>query len=276
MEREDAETTARTRIDRLRDQIHTLDRRPVRPSGRARIGFRLSSIDSYLSGGLATGALHEMLGQGADTEHGAAASRLLAGLLAGFSRTLPPESRVLWAMRGDDLYPPGLAAVGLPPHRLILAQCGRNVAAVMEEALRHPGLCAVVGEIEGAFGLTASRRLQLAAEASGVPAFLIRRSRRFDDPVLLAPSAAVTRWRIGVLPPRGRFHPAHLDDRPLWRLSLLRSRDSSLSEWTVQACDAEGRLADVPPLPARPAHRVPVPALLADRASPHARLAATG
>ncbi len=44
----------------------------------------------------------------------------------------------------------------------------------MEEGLRHADLAAVVCEMSGRFGLTASRRLQLAAEASGVTAFALR------------------------------------------------------------------------------------------------------
>jgi len=69
---------------------------------------------------------------------------------------------------------------------------------------------------------------------------LIRRSRRFDDPALAQPSAAMTRWRIGALPcpalpgavaersqgaitaePAGDALGLH---RPLWRLDLLRCR----------------------------------------------------
>lgn len=42
--------------------------------------------------------------------------------------------------------------------------------------------------------------LLIAAEDSQVLGLLIRRSRRFDDPVLAQPSAAMTRWRISALP----------------------------------------------------------------------------
>jgi len=48
------------------------------------------------------------------------------------------------------------------------------VLLAMEEGLRHADLAAVVCEMSGRFGLTASRRLQLAAEASGVTAFALR------------------------------------------------------------------------------------------------------
>ncbi|MBX6744797.1 MAG: hypothetical protein IRY87_22420 [Acetobacteraceae bacterium] len=66
--------------------------------------------------------------------------------------------------------------------------------------LRHPGLAGVVGEVPGRLGLTASRRLQLAAEATGAIAFALRRPTRPDDPALAEPSAAVTRWRVMPLP----------------------------------------------------------------------------
>jgi protein ImuA len=47
---------------------------------------------------------------------------------------------------------------------------------VIEEGVRCPGLPGVVGEI-GRLSLTASRRLQLAAEATGVVALVLRRWR---------------------------------------------------------------------------------------------------
>ena len=70
----------------------------------------------------------------------------------------------------------------------MLAEAGdaASVLLVMEEGLRHRGLAGVVGEVSGRMTLTASRRLQLAAEASGVVAFVLRRSRRHDDPALVA------------------------------------------------------------------------------------------
>lgn len=185
------------------------------------------------------------MGQGPDTEHGATASLLIAGLLARIDPTPP----ILWAMQRNDLFAPGLAAFGLHPHRLILAECGKSVLAVMEEALRHSDLVAVVGELEGRLDLNASRYLQIAAEASGVTAFLIRRNRRLDDPALLTPSAAVSRWRVAALPQAGATPSLDtLSGRALWRLELLRCREVSFPfNWIVQSCDAQGRLAEAIP-----------------------------
>jgi protein ImuA len=61
-------------------------------------------------------------------------------------------------------------------HRLQDAE----VLPVMEEGVRCPGLAGVVGEI-GPLSLTASRRLQHAAEASGVVALVLRRWRGDAD-----------------------------------------------------------------------------------------------
>ncbi len=243
-------------IETLRARIGRIGQDGAKAPATKGLQFGLEAIDARFGTGLPCGALHEMLGHGPDTEHGTHPSLLVAGLLARHD----PERPVLWAMQRADLFPPGLAAVGLHPRRLILVKGGRDVLAVMEEALRHPGLAAVVGEVEGRLGLTASRRLQLAAEASGVPAFALRRSHRFDDPALLAPSAAASRWRVAVLP---SAEAGLLPGRPLWRLELLRCRQASPFHCIVQACDDQGRVA-AHPRPGAPV-RVPLAAVLADR-----------
>ena len=240
-------------------------------TNRPAIRFGLHAVDAHLpDGGLAAGALHEVGGSGPDTEHGTLPSLLVAGLLAGHQRS----RQVLWAMRDDDLFAPGLAAVGLGPNRLILARCGGSVLAVMEEALRHPGLAAVVGEVWDRLDLTASRRLQLAAEASGVVAFAIRRSRRHDDPRLLAPSAAVSRWRVAAAPACRPAEPFdQMPDRMPWRLQLLRCRGTPFaSHWTLQARDARHPVVPEPAVP-EPIWRLADPAPAPDRPSVAAALA---
>jgi len=144
------------------------------------------------------------------------------------------------------LYPPALARAGLDPARMVLVRTRHGALRAMEESLRHPGLAGVVCEHEGRLDLTASRRLQLAAEAAGVLGFVLRRSQRFDDPALTAPSAAATRWRITSLlspPPL-----PHAPDVPglgpaLWRLELLRCQGAAAASLVVECPDAQGRLA---------------------------------
>ena len=200
------------------------------------------ALDGALpGGGLALGSLHEVAGSGPDVEHGAAAALFIAGTLARLSGT------VLWAVERHDLFAPALAGVGLAPGRVLYVEAGRSTAVllVMEEGLRHRGLAGIVGEVSGRLTLTASRRLQLAAEASGVVAFALRRSRRHGDPALTEPSAAVTRWRVGALPsgPALPFAPEVPGlGRARWRLDLVRCRGGEPRTWIVEACDAQGRL----------------------------------
>ncbi|WP_428484969.1 ImuA family protein [Rhodopila sp.] len=204
------------------------------------IPLGIAIIDQVLPGsGLSLNALHEAASAGPDTEHAAAATLFIAGILARL------DGPVLWVLQQADLFAPGLAAAGLEADRIVFAEAGKAVLPVMEEGLRHPGLVAVVAELTGRLSLVASRRLQLAAEQTGVMAILVRRSRGFDDPVLKASSAAATRWRVAALP----SPPAlpHAPDTPglgpaRWRLDLTRCRGGEPGSWVVEACDATGRL----------------------------------
>jgi protein ImuA len=197
-------------------------------------------VDVHLpAGGLALSCLHEVAAAGPEVEHGAAASLFVAGLVARMA------GMVLWVIEQHDLFAPALAAAGLHPDRLIIAEAGKSVLLVMEEGLRHRGLAAVVGEVHGRLGLTASRRLQLAAEAGGVTGFALRRVARGDDPVLSEANAAVTRWRISALPSAPVI--PHAPDVPglgraRWQVELLRCRGGEPSSWIMEAVDAAGRL----------------------------------
>ena len=232
-------------LDRLRARIARLERRSA-AHGATVLRFGVEAIDGHLpGGGLLAGALHEVAGEGTDLEHGAAAALFLAGLLA---RQRGP---VLWVLMQADLFAPALHAAGLHPDRVVFADAGSGVLLVMEEGLRHPGLAGVVGEV-GRMGLTASRRLQLAAEASGVTAFALRRFRQASDPALAEPNAAVTRWRVAARPsPPPLPHAPDVPGlaRARWQLDLVRCRGGAPATWFVEACDAQGRLtlaADIP------------------------------
>lgn len=232
-------------LDDLRQRIAGLERRGGTRAAETRLPFGHPDLDARLpGGGLALGALHEVVGTGPDVEHGAAAALFVAGLLA----RLPGS--VLWVMAQRDLFAPGLAGVGLRPGRVLQVEAGKPalVLPVMEEGLRERGLAGVVGEIGGRLTLTDSRRLQLAAEASGTVAVALRRSRRHDDPALLEPSAATTRWRVAALPSGPHVRDVPGLARARWRLELVRCRGGEAFSWVVEACDAAGRLGVVPDL----------------------------
>src|SRR6516165_4034682 len=210
-------------LPELRERV----RRIERPTATARgvLPFGVAGIDRALpDGGLARGALHEILGAGGDEEDGALAAAFAAGILGRL--TVSGDGMVLWCLPRPDLYGPGLAAHGLDPGRVVLVSTPRDTEILwaMEEGLRAPGIVAVVGEV-GTLPAVASRRLQLAAEHSGITAFLLRRWRDGGQAVRERnlPNAAVTRWRVAVLP--SQPSPGELGvGRPRWRVELLRCR----------------------------------------------------
>jgi len=99
----------------------------------------------------------------------------------------------MWTLVRRGLSAPALADVGLHPDRVIYVEAGdgKTVLLVLEEALRHVGLGAVVGEVDGAIGLTASWSLQLAAEAPDVLWRIIRRLLRLTVNAEAEPMAAL-------------------------------------------------------------------------------------
>lgn len=230
----------------LRRRIRALER-PIPPTGRPNLPFGIGAIDAHLpDGGLALGALHEVMGGGSDQARDALATRFIAGILARL------EGPVLWCLPSRDLFAPALAGVGLHPDRVLYAETGSETAvlSVAEEALRQEGLAGVVAESRR-LGLTAGRRLQLAASRSGVTALILRRSHPGWDLAAVRSSVALTRWRVSPL----RTPPSSLPgmQRTLWHLELLRCRNGAAAAWTVEACDATGRLGLPPELADRSA-----------------------
>jgi len=203
---------------------------------RTALPFGIPAIDQRLGGGLATSVLHEATGETPTPGDEAAATAFVASLATRLA-TAP----VLWVGRQRELHAPGIAQLGLHPDRLIRVDARDDAAvlAAMEEALRHGGLSAVVGEIARA-GMTATRRLQLAVEARSVTALLLRRHRAADAP-FAEPSAAFSRWSLAALPSLPL--PVGGVGRPRWRLTLVRQRGGEGDQWIVEGCDATGRIA---------------------------------
>jgi protein ImuA len=220
----------------LRERIQRLEGGAARP--RTVLPFGIKAIDQHLpEGGLALGALHEVAGGSNGAIDGAASAFFTAGIAA---RT---RGQVLWCVTRQDLFAPAVAQAGLLPERVIYLEAGDepSVLACFEEGLRHRGLGAVVTEV-ARLSMTASRRLQLAAEGSGAIGFAIRRWRRQTEAVDFGqPTAAITRWRVSALPSTPLPVPGV--GRARWQLELIRCRAGESADFEVEACDAKGRLA---------------------------------
>jgi len=149
-------------------------------------------------------------------------------------------------------------AHGLDPARLVLVRAARDDAILwaVEEGLRAgpaAGLAAVVGEI-GRLPMVAGRRLQLAAERSGVTALILRRWRNAAEAAAERgrPGAALTRWRVSALPSAEIAGEPGIG-RPRWRVALLRARGGEPGVWGVEVADATGHVSISAELADRPA-----------------------
>src|SRR5215469_5099272 len=144
----------------LRAEIAALGQALPAPDQTLPFGDR--RLDACLpGGGLALGRWHEFAGEGLDLETAAASAAFVARLAAPLAK----RGELVWVLRRDDLFAPGLAGLGFPAERLIqvCAPSEAEVLAVLEDALRTPGVAAVIAEADGV-DLVASRRLQLACE----------------------------------------------------------------------------------------------------------------
>ena len=271
---------ARAGVAELRRRILALERagsRTEQKAGSARaLSFGVPEIDDALPWrGLAPAALHEISGPARD----ASALGFVCALLARLAARAP--GAVLWCRRrgasyeSGDIYAPGLAAFGLDPSRLIVlgARQGRDVLWAMREGLSCARLLAVVGEVEtAAVGLTASRRLQLAAEKSGVGCFLLRTvppeggqlntapSEGGQSNITLGnaeePSAALSRWRVRAAPsgPVPGLETAPAAERWFgpgrlrWYAELHRCRAAASREWLVEWHHETGNFTVAAPL----------------------------
>ena len=228
-------------VEELRARIRRLEGAAARR--QMVLPFGIKEIDRHLpGGGLALGALHEVAGGGNGAIDGAAAALFTAGIVAR------ARGKVLWYITRPDLFAPALAQAGLVPDRVIYVEAGEAVLACFEEGLRHGGLGAVVAEV-ARLSMTASRRLQLAAESSNTIGIAIRRWRRPAEAADFGqPTASVTRWRVSALP--ATRLPVPGVGRARWQLELIRCRAGESADFEVEACDAKGCLA----LPAELVH----------------------
>lgn len=222
-------------IESLRDQVRQIEGRHRRAT--AVLPFGLAAVDSRLpGGGLPCGALHEVAGGGNGAIDGAAAALFTAGIAA---RT---RGKVLWCVTRPDLFAPALSQAGLKSDRVIYLEGGddKTVLACFEEGLRHGGLGAVVAEVAG-LPMTASRRLQLAAEGSGTLGIALRRWRRQTEASDFGqPTAASSRWRVSALPSTPL--PVSGVGRPRWLIELIRCRAGESADFELEACDDSGHL----------------------------------
>jgi protein ImuA len=153
---------------------------------------------------------------------------------AGFMLALVEAGKpLLWVqermaiLEAGRIYPPGL-----PCHDIlhVTARDARSALWAMEEGLRCSALGAVIGELWGdpaSLDFTATRRLAVAAERSGVPAWLVRLS---GIPNL---SGARMRWRVASAPSLANPFDPRAPGAPAWDAELFRARGHQPGRWSI-------------------------------------------
>lgn len=252
----DSPYSASSKITELRRQIRSLERAENTNVGDS---FRVSKFRSVLAtgipeidntlplGGLKLGALHEISGSNQDAAAVGFLSVLLARLSAGSS------GFILWCQhlgktgKAVNIYVPGLASLGLEPSRLVLlgASKSKDILWAIREGLSCPSLLAVVGEMgeESVRGID-GRRLQLAAEKSGIICFLLRTTEGNIEQSHSIPksSAILSYWRICSLPSEHAYNSKITElnqyqfnlEQFRWLVKLCRYRGAVPSKWSLE------------------------------------------
>jgi len=216
----------------IRAQIAAVEAGTRTPSKAWRFG--IEAVDGcFRGGGLPRGTWHEVVAEGMEAELCAAPAAFTAQIM----RALSAEAgEIVWIMRRDDLYPPGLSGLGVAAERLIQvrAESEEEVLAVVEEALSTRGVAAVVGEAEEV-PLVAGRRLQLACERGGATGFVLARrpwgvaSRKGRT----EGSAAASRWKVSPAPGTAGSGGMGLG-MSRWNVELARCRGGRSGAWIFE------------------------------------------
>jgi protein ImuA len=240
--------TSRIDLAQLKRRIACVPALHTRSHIAGHLSVGIPAIDTYLwNAAVPLGALHEISGLGVDEEQGATGAAFLALSL----KANAASGWIAWVTQAADLYAPGLAAFGLDLRQLILVSVRRDadVCWALEEALHSRSLSAVAGEV-GLLTLTATRRLQLAAEQAGIPCFLLRRWRTKDlaEQQRVQPIAAATRWRIAPEMSDGDLTLAPELGRTRRRLDLWRCRNAAAASWIMEFDHADEYRASAVPV----------------------------
>ncbi|MFA5988483.1 MAG: hypothetical protein WC803_02615 [Sphingomonas sp.] len=199
----------------------------------ARVPLGHAGVDAALGGGLGRAQLHEIFAETAEDSGSAGGFAAMVGaVMARPGATLFWLREAVAEARGGCLHAPGLMALGVDPARVVLGVMddALSLLRVAAEVVRCPDIDVAVIELwrmPRALDLTATRRLALAAQTSGVTALLLRAE------AALVPSAAHTRWSVGSVAAAGL--EARAPGHPTLNIGLLRQRGGAAGgQWYME------------------------------------------
>jgi protein ImuA len=200
---------------------------------KVRLGH--AGADATLRGGLAMAAVHEVFSEGHQ-------SAVATGFIAGLAGRVSARRPLVWVrqdfsdIESGALSMSGFSELGLDPRCLVTVRAADADSALrtVADALACDALGAVVLEVFGEarqLDLVASRKLTLAAQASGVTALLLRLAATPQ------PSTAETRWivRAAHSPPGAAWSAW---GAPVFDAQLVRNRHGPVGRWIMEwKCD---------------------------------------
>src|ERR1700754_2430654 len=206
-----------------------------------RVTLGHAGVDAMLRGGLARGAMHEVFAEG--RQSGAA-----TGFIAGLAGRMTGRRPLVWVrqdfseIESGALSMSGLAELGLDPRQLVTVRAVGvdDALRTAADALGCDAVGAVVLEVWGEarqLDLVTSRKLTLAAQASGVTGLVLRVAAQPQ------PSTAETRWivRAAHSPPAASLMPAAAWSAwgaPVFDAELVRNRHGAVGRWIMEwKCD---------------------------------------
>jgi protein ImuA len=197
--------------------------RPPAAGTRSQVG--LGPVEAVFPNGVfPIAAVHEVVCGSA--EQAAAGGGLVTGILSALMRQ---GGICVWIGKGRRLFAPSLKMFGVKPHQVIFISLQKDADAlwVMEEALKCPGLKAVVCEVKE-LNFKQTQRLQFTGEKSRVTGFVLRNAAD-----TLGSTACAARWRVKPVP------SADLNGLPglgflRWRVELSKVRNGQTGSWTLE------------------------------------------
>ena len=241
-------------IEALRRHIGRIEQRQRRFTTAQNRGqpwnLGLPQLDNHLpTQGLARSGLHDV----SPRAYGDMPAAMGFALALALCRMVEPAEQrpLLWCrLAGQEreygrLYGHGLERFGLPRQRFVTVTLRKPTALLwtMEEALKSGALALVIGDADAAHaGLTATRRLQLAAQAGKSAGLLV-----FSRPEACA-TASHTRWVAGTGPSRSPPYDHTAPGVPAWMIELTRARGGRPGAWILEWHHAPHRFTLVPGL----------------------------
>jgi protein ImuA len=216
-------------ITRLRQDILRLQGYKAPETGAPLLSIG-TLADAFPNRTFPTGKLHEFI---APSLQKAAASGGFVAALAGSLMTGGGDC--IWISRNRKIFPPGLTAFGIQPHRLVFCDIRRekHLLWAAEEALQCKGIAAVVAEVPD-IAYMHSLRLQLAIEESRVTGFLLRYTSRITQPI-----ASTARWRVSPIRSRSPIPDLTRVGYTRWRVELEKVKNGRPGIWDLEWSDGK-------------------------------------